>query len=237
MPKSMTPTSMTQIALDIALVPGPSLRNFFAGPNQAALQHLVLWAGNERRSPVPTYLWGASGSGKTHLLRAVQAQLRNSGAAVGWLDASIHVPGGFNEQWQVVILDDVHLYGAVQQQAAFNWFVNATAPGVGTQRWVLAAGDVPPADLSLREDLRTRLGWGHVFGLQVLAESERRAVLRQQADERGIFLSDEVMDFMLTRFSRDLGSLVQLLDQLDGYALQTQRAVTVPLLKSMLDTL
>jgi DnaA family protein len=59
--------------------------------------------------------------------------------------------------------------------------------------------------------------------------------LRQNADERGIFLSDEVMDFMLNRFSRDLGSLVQLLDQLDGYALQTQRAITIPLLKSMLE--
>jgi DnaA family protein len=43
------------------------------------------------------------------------------------------------------------------------------------------------------------------------------------------------MDFMLNRFSRDLGSLVQLLDQLDGYALQTQRAITIPLLKSMLE--
>ena len=59
--------------------------------------------------------------------------------------------------------------------------------------------------------------------------------MRQNADERGIFLSDEVMDFMLNRFSRDLGSLVQLLDQLDGYALQTQRAITIPLLKSMLE--
>ena len=228
---------MTQIALDIGLAPGPSLRNFLAGPNQAAVQHLSLWVGNDKRSPVPTYLWGPSGSGKSHLLRAVQAQLRNSGASVGWLDASVSEPGAFDEAWQVLILDDVHLYSAVQQQAAFNWFVNATAPGDGAQRWVLAAGDVPPADLALREDLRTRLGWGHVFGLQLLAEAERRAVLRQQADERGIFLSDEVMDFMLTRFSRDLGSLVQLLDQLDGYALQTQRAITVPLLKSMLDHL
>ena len=59
--------------------------------------------------------------------------------------------------------------------------------------------------------------------------------MRQNADERGIFLSDEVMDFMLNRFSRDLGNLVQLLDQLDGYALQTQRAITIPLLKSMLE--
>ena len=100
---------------------------------------------------------------------------------------------------------------------------------------MLAAGQVPPADLQLREDLRTRLGWGHVFALQVLSESERRAVLRQEADARGIFLSDEVVDFMLNRFSRDLGNLMQLLDELDRYALQTQRAITIPLIKSMLE--
>jgi DnaA family protein len=96
---------------------------------------------------------------------------------------------------------------------------------------------MPPSDLSLREDLRTRLGWGHIFQLQVLSEPERRAVLRQQADERGVFLSDEVMDFMLNRFSRDLSSLIQLLDQLDGYALQTQRAITIPLIKAMLEAM
>jgi DnaA family protein len=102
---------------------------------------------------------------------------------------------------------------------------------------VLAAGNAPPADLALREDLRTRLGWGHVFALQALTEPERRAVLRQEADARGVFLSDEAMDFILSRFSRDLGNLMQLLDQLDAYALQTQRAITIPLIKSMLETL
>lgn len=231
------PSSMQQIALDIGLAPGPSLRNFFAGPNEAVLQHLLLWTGHAQRSPVPTYLWGPSGAGKTHLLRAVQAELLQAGGAVGWLDADQPEPGPFDERWEVVLLDDVQRYSAVQQHAAFNWFVHATNPSDGRQRWVLAAGDVPPPQLSLREDLRTRLGWGHVYAVQVLAESDRRAVLRQQADERGIFLSDEVMDYMLTRFSRDLGSLVQLLDRLDAYALQTQRAITVPLLKSMLDHL
>ena len=67
------------------------------------------------------------------------------------------------------------------------------------------------------------------------AEAERRAVLRRAADARGVFLSDEVMDFMLNRFSRDLGSLMHLLDRLDAYALRTQRAITIPLIKSMLD--
>jgi DnaA family protein len=219
------------------LAPGPTLKNFFAGPNQAALQHLQLWVGNDKRSPVPTYVWGEGGSGKTHLLRAAQAALRDQGCPVGWMDATVAEPSAFNEAWRVVILDDVHLYTAVQQHAAFNWFVNATTPSDGQQRWVLAAGSMPPSDLALREDLRTRLGWGHIFQLQELSETERRAVLRQQADDRGVFLSDEVMDFMLNRFSRDLSSLIQLLDQLDGYALQTQRAITIPLIKAMLEAM
>ena len=100
-----------------------------------------------------------------------------------------------------------------------------------------AAQGLPPnaADLKLRDDLRTRLGWGHVFALQALDDTQRREVLRDNAQARGIALSDEVMDFMLTRFSRDLGSLMQLLDQLDGYALANKRAITIPLVKSMLE--
>lgn len=222
---------MKQLTLDIGLARGPSLASFMAGPNEAAWKHLQLWAGSPTRSPVPTYLWGPAGCGKTHLLQAVQAALREQGAQVGWLDPSLAEPPGFDEDWAGVLMDDVHLYSAVQQHAAFSWFVQAQA----LQRGVLAAGALPPADLKLREDLRTRLGWGHVFELHVLSETERRAVLRQEADARGVFLSDEVMDFILHRFSRDLGSLMQLLEHLDAYALQAQRAITIPLIKSMLE--
>jgi DnaA family protein len=226
---------MKQIALDIGLHTGPTLTNFFPGPNIAALQHLNLWASSPTRSPVPTYLWGSSSSGKSHLLKAVAHELREQGVHIGWLDASIHNLPMFDDAWAAVLMDDVHLYTAQQQHAAFNWFVNALTPSSGQQRWVLAAGDRPPADLMLREDLRTRLGWGHVFTLQVLTEPERRAVLRKEADARGVFLSDEVMDFMLNRFSRDLGSLMELLEAIDGYALQSKKSITVSLIKSMMD--
>jgi DnaA family protein len=226
---------MKQLALDIGLASGPTLAGFFAGPNKPALRHLGLWVGDARavmlRSPVPTYLWGESGSGKTHLLEAVRAALTAQGASVGAPHAGALEPPPFDERWSAVVLDDVHLYTAVQQQAAFNWFVNAQS----LQRGVIAAGALPPADLPLREDLRTRLGWGHVFHLQVLSEDERRAVLRQAAQERGLALSDEVLDYILHRFSRDLGSLMELLTQLDGYALRTQRVITIPLIRSMLE--
>ena len=82
-------------------------------------------------------------------------------------------------------------------------------------------------DLPLREDLRTRLGWGHVFALQPLAEAEMRAALRREADRRGVFLSDEVMDYLLTRFERNLKPLMAQLDRLDRFSLANQRAITV----------
>ena len=227
---------MKQLALDIGLATGPTLDNFHAGPNAQALQHLRLAVGDGAapRSPVPSYLWGDAGTGKTHLLKATYDALRSQGASVGWLDPSVAVPTAFDERWSAVLLDDVQLYSTAQQAAAFNWFVNAINPTAGVPRWVLAAGELPPADLPLRDDLRSRMGWGNVFHLQRLDEAELRAVLRQQAGARGVHLGDDVMDYMLKRFARDLGSLVALLERLDRHALRTQRALTIPLLKDML---
>ncbi|WP_180682438.1 DnaA regulatory inactivator Hda [Tepidicella baoligensis] len=226
---------MEQLVLDMGLAPRPSFDNFLTHGPHEALNHLRLWAANPLRSPVPTFLWGGSGVGKTHLLHAVRLALEGQGGRVGWLDAGTASVPAFDDGWVAVLLDDCQLYTAEQQAVAFNWFVNAQTPARGAPRWVLAAADRPPADLLLREDLRTRLGWGHVFQLQPLSEADRRRVLRRAADERGVFLSDEVMDYMLNRFSRDLGSLMALLDQLDGYALRTQRAITIALIKAMLE--
>lgn len=225
---------MQQLVLDMGLPAGPSLKNFCVGSNDAAVTHLKLWlgqAGTTRRSPVPTYVWGDSACGKTHLLRAMRVALQEQGASSGWLDAGAQMAPEFDESWACVLMDDVHAFDTAQQQQAFNWFVHAQT----LQMAVWASGRLPPADLKLRDDLRTRLGGGHVFALQALSEPERRTVLRQVADARGIALSNEVMDFMLTRFSRDLGSLMELLDLMDAYALQTRRAITIPLIKAMMD--
>lgn len=226
---------MKQLPLDFGLAAVPRLENFIAQGNEAAVWHVQQAVANPQRAAVPTYLWGETGSGKTHLLQAVVTALREQGEPVGWLDAQTLHPAAFDDRWQAVVLDDCHLFTTYQQAAAFNWFVNAQTPTQGRARWVLAAGALPPADLKLREDLRTRLGWGQVFHVQALADAGRQTVLRRAAEERGLHLSDEVMAFMVNRFSRDLSSLMHLLEHLDQYALRTQRAITIPLIKSMLE--
>lgn len=226
---------MQQLVLDMRLSNGPTLDNFCIGPNAAVLEHLRLWLGQPGaaalRSPVPTYLWGASSSGKSHLLKSLQAALAERGQPAGWLGAADMTTPPFDERWSAVLFDDVHAFDADRQQLAFNWFVNAQTHQIA----VIAAGSLPPSDLKLRDDLRTRLGWGHVFALQVLDDPERRNVLRASAQARGLALSDEVLDYVLTRFSRDLGTLMELLDVMDGFALQTRRAITIPLIKTMMN--
>jgi DnaA family protein len=50
-------------------------------------------------------------------------------------------------------------------------------------------------------------------------------------------LNTDLLDYLLSRFSRDLGHLMDLLQRLDHYALQTQRPLTIPLLRARLDEL
>jgi DnaA family protein len=160
----------------------------------------------------------------------VTQRAREAGWTVARFDPAAPPPWRIDEQAGFVLLDDCQRLDADRQHAAFAAFIAAVDCGAT----VVAAGDRPPVDLPVREDLRTRLGWGHVFALQPLGDAETRAALRREADRRGTFLGDEVMDFLLSRFARDLSHLMALLDRLDAYSLETRRAITVPLLKQML---
>jgi DnaA family protein len=217
---------MKQLPLAIGPDPQPTFDSFLPGVNGAALEHLRRLA----MPAAPVYLWGPAGSGKTHLLRARAHACEQVGQRVGWFDAADATPWTLAPDWSLVVIDGCDLLGAAAQQAAFALFVESATEGVQ----VVAAGRLPPVDLVMRDDLRTRLGWGPVFAMQPLGEAETRAALHREGARRGVLLSDEVMDHLMTRFPRDLKHLMSLLDRLDEFALARSRAVTVPLIRTML---
>jgi DnaA-homolog protein len=224
-----------QIPLAIGPEPLHTFDAYLPGANGAALAHLRALAGGlphaAQPAPAPTYLWGPRGSGKTHLLRALAQAAQGRGLLVGWFDTKSLPPWPFDERCALLLFDACEGLDDAQQQAAFALFIEAGVHGTP----IAAAGSLPPVDLPLRDDLRSRLGWGHVFALEPLAEDDVRAALRREADRRGVALSDEVMDYLLTRFSRDLQHLMALLERLDEFALSRRRALTVPLLRRMFE--
>ena len=197
---------MRQLPLEISPPAAPSLDNFVAGANAEALAAVrALAAGTLPEAIV--YLWGEGGSGRTHLLRA----------------ATRANPG-------LVAADDVETLDATAHQALFN-AINVARDG---QTPVLAAGGAPPAGLALREDLRSRLGWGLVYQLRAPSDAEKAGHLRAEAARRGLRLPEEVLAYLLTHLPRDLASLNAVLDSLDRYSLASKRPLTVPLVREAL---
>ncbi len=196
---------MRQLVLELAPPEPPGFANYVVGRNGAAVRALEsALAGGERF----VYLWGAPGSGKTHLLRAFEA---NGGRAA----------------------DDVQRLDAAGQVTLFDLY-NALRASSGA---LAAAGTAPPDGLTLREDLRTRLGSGVVIQLHPLSEAEKAAALREHAKRRGIALSDDVIAYLLTHLQRDMGTQIAVLDALDRHSLELKRPITVPLLRQALKSL
>ncbi len=228
---------MKQLPLDILLGAQPDLDNFVEADNLLLMQHLRLQLEAEIPSPVPTYLWGGRGVGKTHLLKAIFHMAQDKGLGVGWMDASSDSSLAFDPKWRWVLMDDVNLYDTLQQHNAFNWLVQAIHPSMGQTHAVMVSGDLPPSQLTLRDDVRSRLGWGHVFEIKGLNDESAAQVLKHRASAMGLKLSDELVAFILARFSRNLSSQLELLQALDAYALAQKRPITIPLLRDMMENM
>ncbi len=129
-----------------------------------------------------------------------------------------------------MVADDVERLDGAAQVALFN-AINTARDGGST---VLAAGQSPPAQLALRDDLKSRLAWGLVYQVKPLSDAEKAISLHSEAARRGLKLSDEVVWYLLTHVRRDLRSLIVLLDRIDRTSLEQRRVVTLPLVRALL---
>lgn len=219
---------MRQLLLDLPAEKPQTLDTFVAGKNEELAQ---LLQGFSHRSAATlsqrfVYLWGEPAAGKTHLLQALAAQpAARYIAADAPADAFTDAP-----DVTLYLLDDCDRLGPEAQIAAFNLFNQVRENGAA----LVAAGSVAPAVLKLREDLRTRLGWGLIYQVHGLTDDEKIAALTQAAQCRGLALSAGVLPYLITHFRRDMRSLSTMLDALDRYSLETQRPITLPLLRSLL---
>jgi len=247
---SQLPSMPRQIALDLGHTPKPTLDNFIATGNEnliAVLKDIQRsWQqaqNNQTASNADSkmiHLWGASGSGRTHLLSALQLQaselginayLLNHESSMDEWRACADVLIQNNQAPGLLCVDDIDHLSEFAQGALFRLH---NLIREASHQHLITTSLAPSSNLQIREDLKTRLVWGLVFQMHALSDSEKLQALEQAAAERGLQISSEVAPWLLKHFHRDMPSLMSLLEALDQYSLETKRAITLPLLKEML---
>jgi len=225
-----------QLPLSVRLSDDATFANYLPAANAAALSHTKQLAQGKLDL---LYLWGKSGSGRSHLLQAACLHAQQSGQQAFYLPLSelishsVDVLDGL-EQCDLLALDDMQAITskANWQEALFHLFNRLRDSG----KRLLIAADSPPRELPLQlADLRSRLSLALIFQLAALTDDEKISALQQRAAQRGLLLSDEAARFILSRGQRSMGALFELLEQLDRASLQAQRKLTIPFIKQVLD--
>lgn len=234
-------TALIHPQLPLGFEPGElfTFESYIDGTNNIAcgLVKQTVLAQGDAQSERQIYVWGDSGRGKSHLLQASCNLAAKNQQTVCYLtkvelkNQTVDVLDGL-EQIDLICLDDVDewVVGDDWEVALFN-LINRVRES--NSRLLLASAYPPDEAFVKLPDLRSRLAWGPVFQLQELTDKEKFQALHYRAQQNGLELSENVADYLMKRYPRDMFGLFERLALLDKASMAMQRRLTIPLVKSV----
>ena len=228
-----------QFPLQLALSGGRRFGNFEVTPDNAELVDAVRRIAVDRTLE-RVLIAGDAGSGKSHLLEAASAAASAGGDAVAfvpmreWGSQRVDAVHGLDRSGLLCIDDIDAVAGDCNWEEALLALIEASASR--RTRMLVSAGASPSNIPFALADLRSRLSAATVYRLRELDDASRARALRRHASGRGIEIPDDVVGYVLTRHRRDMPSLVALLDRLDYHSMAHQRRLTIPFVRSLIET-
>ncbi|SMC35693.1 HdaA/DnaA family protein [Polynucleobacter kasalickyi] len=235
-----------QFTLDILTSPEPSLDNFIfpASDNSlqvsifevfSQIQGMYLAQQTTRFDFNLIYVWGPPGSGKSHLLIAMQKfyeklqlpHLYLSTQHQNWQFADIQT----GPDCLAYLIDDVDNLSISEENQLFKLLIDQKN---SPEKLIFVSGSKSSHHLNMRDDISSRLASGLNFELSFLTDDEKIVALEELIKARGLNISSDIPHWLLNHFYRDLPSLISIIEAVDHYSLQTKRAITLPLLKELL---
>ncbi|WP_171045669.1 DnaA inactivator Hda [Pseudoalteromonas rubra] len=228
-----------QMALPVTLPDDETFSAYFGGEGSLEVTHLKNALEASHQDFQFTYLCGLGDSGKSHLLYATCIHAQEQGLSTILLSLRELINFGPAvldglEALDVVCIDDVHLVAGNEpwEKALFNFFNRFNEPG----KCLVVTADLLPNMLNLSlPDLESRFTWGTTFQIRSMSDDDKAEALVKRAKMRGLELSDECARFLLTRLSRDMRALLDVLDKLDHASMAAQRKLTIPFIKTTLN--
>lgn len=224
-----------QLTLSLDTAPSTSFDSFHVDESNVMVRDGVKAFVRGSLKEEQVFLWGNSGTGKSHLLSAACDVYSGQGYRIAYLPGEIaNHTGALDglEHCQLVCIDDLQRLDRATEVDLF-YLINRCRDS-GAQ--MIFAADRSPGELGLSlPDLQTRLSWGLVFHLQSLSDDGLYTAFRSEVEQRSLEASEEVLGYVLRRFPRRMNILKEVVDVLDKASLSEQRRITIPFVKTVFD--
>ena len=210
-----------------------NFENFVVGPSNS-FAYAASLAVAEQPSDVynPLFIYGSVGLGKTHLMNAIgnyimaddpmkNVLLTTSESFTNELIDAIVKKKDTSElrnrmrNVDVLMVDDIQFLSKTKstQEEFFHTFNDLYNNG----KQIIISSDRPPKDIpTIEERLRSRFEWGLIVDIQKPDYETRVAILRKKADEEGIDVSYDVIDYIAGRVESNIRELEGTLTRLSA---------------------
>nr|MDE6276746.1 chromosomal replication initiator protein DnaA [Muribaculaceae bacterium] len=197
----------------------------------------------------PLFVFGPTGVGKTHLIQAIGIRLKEhnpesrvlyvtarlfesqftAARAKGEINSFFH----FYQRIDTLIIDDVQ--DLRNKPATQNTFFHIFNHLHQNNKQIIMSSDCAPSEMEgLEARLLSRFKWGMSVALDKPDIELRRDVLRLKAEQDGLSLSDEVLEFIAANVTDSIRELEGIVVSLLAHATVLNREITVDLARVVL---
>ena len=205
---------------------------FVVGPsNRLAHAAALSVAENPGQTYNPLFIYGGVGLGKTHLLQALGQKCQGDGYTVCYITSEMFTNdlvqsirnkqmAHFRERYRtpdVLMIDDIQFIAGKEstQEELFHTFNEIHSQG----KQVVISSDRPPkAMATLEERLQSRFEWGLMADIQLPDVETRKAILQAKAEEIGLDVPDQVIEFVARHVRNNIRELEGALNKAMAYA-------------------
>ncbi|MCU0399623.1 MAG: chromosomal replication initiator protein DnaA [Algoriphagus sp.] len=197
----------------------------------------------------PLMVYGGVGLGKTHLVQAIGNEIKNGPEDKFVLyvssekfvnqfmdsikDGNVKSFTNFYMQVDVLIIDDIQfLAGKDRTQEMFFHIFNHLHQN---KKQIIMTSDCPPRDLKgLEERLLSRFKWGLTADLQMPDFETRVAIIRRKMESEGIFIPDDVVEYLAYSVDTNVRELEGILISLIAHASLNRVEISLELAKTVI---
>ena len=244
LPEKEEDTSLPEMA-------GYTFDNFIVG-NSNKFAHAAAVAVADKPGHIynPLFIYGNSGLGKTHLLRAIGQAIheRNPNAKIAYIkgdeftiqmvkaikDGTVE---DFHNKYRNVdlfLVDDIQFIAGKRstQEEFFHTFNNLYEAG----KQIVITSDRPPLDMSLLDDrLRTRFEGGLMADIQPPDLETRMAIIRNKAAQLALILSDDAVEYIAQKITANIRQLEGVIKRITAYKEILGEVITIETVKNAIE--